>query len=101
MQTAFGPILDTPFGTGGDLMRSCRTRIEVRVDFEDGSAAEHFFLGDIQNTDGTAWECCPREFLRRQSRRCACAVRRCGWSRGSSKNWSTPAISIAMATLTA
>src|SRR6185437_15904576 len=25
----------------------------------------HFFLGDIRNTDGRAWECCPREFLRR------------------------------------
>ena len=38
---------------------------EVRVDFGDGSAIEHFFLGDICNTDGTAWECCPRDFLRR------------------------------------
>ena len=35
------------------------------MDFEDGSAPEHFFLGDIRNTDGTPWECCPREFLRR------------------------------------
>ena len=38
---------------------------EVRVDFGDGSAPEHFFLGDIRNTDGSPWECCPREFLRR------------------------------------
>jgi glutamine synthetase len=37
----------------------------VRVDFADGSPPEHFFLGDIRNTDGTPWECCPREFLRR------------------------------------
>jgi glutamine synthetase len=37
----------------------------VRVDFTDGSAAEHFALGDIRNTDGTPWECCPRNFLRR------------------------------------
>ena len=35
------------------------------MDFGDGSAPEHFFLGDIRNTDGTPWECCPREFLRR------------------------------------
>jgi len=50
VQNAFGVILDAPFGTGGDLM-------VVPV--------EHFFLGDIRNTDGSPWECCPREFLRR------------------------------------
>ena len=65
MQTAFGPILDTPFGTAGDLMIVPDPAAEVRVDFGDGSAPEHFFLGDIRNTDGTPWECCPREFLRR------------------------------------
>ena len=65
MQTAFGPILDTPFGTAGDLMIVPDAKAEVRVDFADGSAPEHFFLGDIRNTDGTPWECCPREFLRR------------------------------------
>jgi glutamine synthetase len=65
MQTAFGPILDTPFGTGGDLMVVPDPSAEVDVDFGDGSAPEHFFLGDIRNTDGTPWECCPREFLRR------------------------------------
>jgi glutamine synthetase len=65
MQTAFGPILDTPFGTGGDLMVVPDEAAEVHVDFGDGSAPEHFFLGDIRNTDGSAWECCPREFLRR------------------------------------
>jgi glutamine synthetase len=65
MQTAFGPILDTPFGTGGDLMIVPDPTAEVRVDFDDGSTPEHFFLGDIRNTDGTPWECCPREFLRR------------------------------------
>jgi glutamine synthetase len=65
MQTAFGPILDTPFGTAGDLMIVPDAKAEVRVDFADGSVAEHFFLGDIRNTDGSPWECCPREFLRR------------------------------------
>ncbi len=65
MQTAFGPILDTPFGTAGDLMIVPDAATEVRVDFADGTPAEHFFLGDIRNTDGTPWECCPREFLRR------------------------------------
>lgn len=65
MQTAFGPIWDTPFGTAGDLMIVPDPNAEVRVDFGDGSAPEHFFLGDIRNTDGSPWECCPREFLRR------------------------------------
>jgi glutamine synthetase len=65
MQTAFGPILDTPFGTAGDLMIVPDPEAEVRVDFADDSAPEHFFLGDIRYTDGTPWECCPREYLRR------------------------------------
>ena len=68
MQTAFGPIWDTPFGTAGDLMIVPDAKAEVRVDFGDGTAPEHFFLGDIRNTDGSPWECCPREFLRRGSR---------------------------------
>src|SRR5262245_47227639 len=65
MQNAFGTILDTPFGTGGDLMLVPDMSGEKRVDFGDGSAVEHFFLGDIRNTDGSPWECCLREFLRR------------------------------------
>lgn len=65
MMSAFGPIFDTPFGTGGDLMIVPDVATEVRVDFADGSAPEHFFLGDMRNTDGSPWECCPRDFLRR------------------------------------
>jgi glutamine synthetase len=65
MQTCFGPILDTPFGTGGDLMIVPDPSAEVHVDFRDGSAAEHFFLGDVREPDGSPWACCVREFLRR------------------------------------
>jgi glutamine synthetase len=65
MMSPFGPIWDTPFGTAGDLMIVPDPAAEVRVDFADGSAIEHFFLGDIRNTDGSPWECCPRDFLRR------------------------------------
>jgi glutamine synthetase len=65
MQTAFGDIFDTPFGTAGDLMIVPDPEAQVRVDFADESAVEHFCLGDIRNTDGTPWECCPRAFLRR------------------------------------
>jgi len=65
MMSPFGPIWDTPFGTAGDFMIVPDPGAEVRVDFDGGSAVEHFFLGDICNTDGSPWECCPRDFLRR------------------------------------
>ncbi len=65
MQTCFGPILDTPFGTGGDLMIVPDLSTEVHVDFRDGSVSEHFFLGDVREPDGSPWECCVRAFLRR------------------------------------
>ena len=65
MMSPMGPIWDTPFGTAGDLMIVPDPTVEVRVDFDDGSAIEHFFLGDIRTTDGAAWECCPRDFLKR------------------------------------
>jgi glutamine synthetase len=68
MMSAFGPIWETPFGTAGDLMIVPDPAAEVRVDFADGSPVEHFFLGDIRLTDGSPWECCPREFLRRAIR---------------------------------
>ncbi len=65
MISAFGPIYATPFGTAGDLILVPDATTEVQVDFGDGSAAEHFFLGDLRHTNGAPWECCPREFLRR------------------------------------
>lgn len=65
MISPLGPIWDTPFGTAGDLMLVPDPSTEVRVDFGDGSAPEHFFIGDLRHTDGAPWECCPREFLRR------------------------------------
>ncbi|MGH7210080.1 MAG: glutamine synthetase, partial [Acetobacteraceae bacterium] len=65
MMSAFGPIFDTPFGTGGDLMIVPDPAAAARVDFEDGTPPEHFILGDIRNPDESAWECCPRAFLRR------------------------------------
>ena len=68
MMSPAGPIWDTPFGTTGDLMIVPDPAAEVRVDFADGSVVEHFFLGDIRTTDGAAWECCPRDFLRRAAR---------------------------------
>ncbi|MSP82470.1 MAG: glutamine synthetase [Alphaproteobacteria bacterium] len=61
--TAFGVIPDSPFGSIGDLLVVPDERTEVRVDFRDGSPAEHFFLGDIRHTDGKPWDCCLRHLL--------------------------------------
>jgi glutamine synthetase len=65
MMSAFGPIYDTPFGTEGDLMLVPDTGTKVEVEFDEFSAAERFYLGDIMTTDEVPWECCPRQFLRR------------------------------------
>ncbi|MDA8051911.1 MAG: glutamine synthetase family protein [Rhodospirillales bacterium] len=64
MMSCFGPIMTTPFGTTGDLVIRPDPAAHVAVPFDDGTA-ERFYLGDIQNTDGSAWECCPRDFLKR------------------------------------
>ena len=65
MITAFGPILDTPFAGLGDVLMRPAPETEVKVDFGDGTGAEHFLLADIVNTDGTPWACCLRNFLAR------------------------------------
>lgn len=65
MQSAFGTIFESPFGTAGDLMIVPDPAAEVRVAFDADTAVEHFFLGDLRNTDGSPWECCPRDFARR------------------------------------
>jgi glutamine synthetase len=65
MISCFGPIGDTPFGATGDLILVPDAKTEVKVDFGPDSAPEHFYLGDIRETDGRPWTCCPREFLRR------------------------------------
>ncbi len=64
MMSCFGPIYTTPFGTVGDLIIWPDPHAHVAVPFDDGTA-ERFYLGDVQNTDGTPWECCPRDFLKR------------------------------------
>ncbi len=65
MISALGPIADTPFGATGDLILVPDESTELHVDFGDGTAPEHWFLGDIRTTSGEPWECCPRNFLRR------------------------------------
>jgi len=65
MISCFGPIGDTPFGATGDLILVPDEATEVHVDVGPDHAPEHFFLGDIRETDGRPWACCPRNFLRR------------------------------------
>jgi glutamine synthetase len=65
MINCFGTIPATPFGTGGDLILVPDPATEVNVDFADGSAPEHFLLGDLRHLDGTPWACCPRDFAAR------------------------------------
>lgn len=67
--TSLGPIADTPWGPFGDLVMMPDRDAEVQVDFGDDSPDEHFFLSDIETTEGEPWDCCPREALRRILRR--------------------------------
>ncbi len=64
MMSAFGPILDTPYGTRGDLalVPDLGTLVDVAFAEDDG---ERFCLGDIVDTAGAPWACCPRGFLHR------------------------------------
>ena len=34
------------------------------MDFGEDHPREHFFLGDVVETDGRPWDCCPRTFLK-------------------------------------
>ena len=63
--TPLGPVAEpNPFGSTGDLrlMPDADTRVLVSAG-ADESALE-LVLCDIVETDGRAWECCPRSFLR-------------------------------------
>src|SRR6516165_226041 len=64
MMSAFGPIYDNPFGTIGDLTLVPDPSTKVDVAFA-GFAAERFYLADIRTPEGSPWDCCPRNFLRR------------------------------------
>lgn len=65
MITALGPIAPSPWGPFGDLVLAPDPATETRIDFGDGSAVESFVMGDIRHLDGTAWDVCPRGFLKR------------------------------------
>ncbi|MGO9934351.1 MAG: glutamine synthetase [Steroidobacteraceae bacterium] len=62
--SAFGPIQMTTFGTQGEVFLIPDASTRVLVPFE-GSSAEFFFLGDIKTLEGSPWDFCPRQVLRR------------------------------------
>jgi glutamine synthetase len=65
MINCFGSIPATPWGASGDLVLRPDPAGEVKLDFGDGTAAEHFILGDVEKLDGSPWECCPRSYLKK------------------------------------
>jgi glutamine synthetase len=62
--TPFGPIAEpNPWGSTGDLRLLPDRDSGVRVELPDVSPLR-FFLCDAVNTDGSAWDSCPRTFLK-------------------------------------
>jgi len=65
MITTFGDILNTPWGSKGDLLMVPDMQTKVTLDLDKEKSREHFVLCDLKNLDGSAWECCPRDWLKR------------------------------------
>jgi glutamine synthetase len=55
---------ESPFGSTGDLRLLPDLDTHVRVEADNEGSALELVLCDIAETDGSAWECCPRSFLR-------------------------------------
>lgn len=64
MINCFGGIPATPWGAAGDLVIRPDPAGEVKLDYGEGTPPEHFILGDVENLDGTPWDCCPRTYLK-------------------------------------
>lgn len=64
MFTSLGTIAPGAWGSHGDVMLIPDETTGVEVDYGDGTPSERFYLCDVQNTDGTPWDCCPRTLLR-------------------------------------
>lgn len=67
--TCFDAISESPYGALGDLLLVPDPDSEMKVDFQDGTPAEHLMLGDICELDGSPWECCTRSILKGALRR--------------------------------
>ena len=65
MITTFGDILNTPWGSRGDLLMVPDMHTKVTLDLDESKSREHFILCDLTELDGSPWECCPRDWLKR------------------------------------
>lgn len=64
--TPIGTLAEpNPFGSTGDLRLRPDLDTHVRVDADGDAVALELVLCDLVETDGRAWACCPRDFLRR------------------------------------
>lgn len=62
--TPFGALAPSQFGSAGDLRLVPDAATRSRMPPSAGYPAVEVMLGDLREPDGTAWECCPRQFLR-------------------------------------
>ena len=78
--TCFDTIAPSPFGAIGEVLMMPQKETEVRVNFQDGTSPEHFFLCDITTLDGKPWGCCTRGILKAALERlyALSGVRLCG-----------------------
>lgn len=63
MINCFGVIPATPWGASGDLLLRPDPAGDSTLDFGDGTVAERFILGYVDELDGAPWACCPRHYL--------------------------------------
>ena len=66
--TPFGEIGPAnPFGALGDLRLIPDQKAEYKVKCAEMISPLHFLLCDINNLDGTPWDCCARNYLMKTS----------------------------------
>ena len=63
MINCFGVIPATPWGASGDLLLRPDRAGDCVIDFGDGTHAERFILGNVEEMDGRPWACCTRSYL--------------------------------------
>jgi glutamine synthetase len=64
-RSPLGPSADpNPFGATGDLRLRPDVDTRVAIAAAEGGSALELVVCDLVETDGTAWDCCPRAFLR-------------------------------------
>jgi glutamine synthetase len=63
MINCFGVIPATPWGASGDLLLRPDRAGDCVIDFGDGTHAERFILGNVEEMDGRPWTCCTRSYL--------------------------------------